>query len=31
MAIWDMNGTNIIGGGAITTNPGANWRAVAMT
>src|SRR5579863_7417027 len=28
VAIWDMNGTSIIGGGAVSANPGPAWRAV---
>jgi FG-GAP-like repeat len=28
-AIWDMNGTKLIGGGAVSPNPGPGWKAVA--
>jgi hypothetical protein len=28
VAIWDMNGSNIIGGGVVGLTPGANWKAV---
>src|SRR5579863_1324592 len=28
VAIWDMNGTSIIGGGAVSANPGPAWRAI---
>ena len=27
-SIWDTNGTSLIGGGAVSPNPGLNWRAV---
>jgi hypothetical protein len=27
-AIWEMNGTNVIGGGAVGPNPGTSWRAI---
>ena len=27
-SIWEMNGTTLIGGGPVSPNPGANWRAV---
>jgi hypothetical protein len=27
--VWEMNGTNVIGGGAVSPNPGSSWRAVA--
>jgi hypothetical protein len=27
-AIWEMNGTNLIGGGAVSPNPGPSWKAV---
>jgi V8-like Glu-specific endopeptidase len=28
-AIWDMSGTNVVGGGSVTPNPGPSWQAVA--
>jgi hypothetical protein len=28
VALWDMDAANAIGGGAITPNPGSNWRAI---
>ena len=28
IAIWNMNGTNIIGGGTVAANPGPSWRAI---
>jgi hypothetical protein len=28
-SVWEMNGATLIGGGAVSTNPGASWRAVA--
>ena len=28
VAIWEMNGTNIIGGGTVSANPGPSWQAV---
>ena len=27
-AIWDMNGTSLIGGGAVSPNPGPSWNAI---
>ena len=27
-SIWDMNGNTLIGGGAVSSNPGPNWHAV---
>jgi hypothetical protein len=30
-AIWDMSGTNVIGGGAVSPNPGTSWKATALT
>ena len=27
-AIWEMNGTNLIGGGAVAANPGPSWKAI---
>jgi hypothetical protein len=27
-SVWEMNGTNVIGGGAVSPNPGSSWRAV---
>jgi hypothetical protein len=27
-AVWDMNGTNIIGGGTVSINPGPSWLAI---
>jgi len=26
-----MSGTNITGGGVVSTNPGPNWKAVQLT
>ncbi len=31
VAIWDMNGTNRIGGGTVSTNPGQGWYAIGLT
>jgi len=28
VGIWEMNGTNIIGGGIIATNPGPSWHVI---
>jgi hypothetical protein len=28
-AIWEMNGTNVIGGGLAGANPGPSWRGEA--
>ncbi len=28
IAIWEMNGTNMIGGGTVSSNPGPSWKAV---
>ena len=28
VAIWEMNGTNIIGGGTLGPNPGPSWKAI---
>ena len=28
VAIWEMNGTNIIGGGIVSANPGPSWHAI---
>jgi hypothetical protein len=28
VAIWEMNGANIIGGGAVNAYPGSNWQAI---
>ena len=28
IAIWEMNGTNVIGGGTVSSNPGPSWKAV---
>ena len=28
-SIWDMSGNNLVGGGAVSPNPGPSWRAVA--
>ena len=30
-AIWEMNGTNIIGGGLVGPNPGPSWKAIGAT
>ncbi len=27
-AIWEMNGTNVIGGGTVSANPGPSWKAI---
>ena len=27
-AIWEMNGTSIIGGGTVAPNPGPSWNAI---
>ena len=27
-AIWDMNGTNVVGGGTCSPNPGPSWNAI---
>ena len=27
-AIWEMNGTNLVGGGAVSPNPGPPWQAI---
>ena len=28
-SVWEMNGNSLIGGGPVSANPGASWRAVA--
>jgi hypothetical protein len=28
-SVWKMNGNSLIGGGAVSSNPGSSWRAVA--
>ena len=28
VGIWEMNGTNVIGGGVVSANPGAAWHAI---
>jgi hypothetical protein len=28
VSVWEMNGNNVIGGGAVTFNPGPAWKAV---
>ena len=28
VAIWEMNGTNVIGGGTVSANPGPSWKAI---
>jgi hypothetical protein len=28
MAIWEMNGTNVIGGGTLGVDPGPSWHAI---
>jgi FG-GAP-like repeat len=28
LSIWEMNGTNVIGGGAVSANPGPSWKAI---
>jgi len=30
-AIWEMNGTNIAGGGEVNPNPGSSWKAITLT
>jgi len=30
-AIWDMNGTSIVGGETVSANPGPSWKAVQLT
>ena len=27
-SVWEMNGNTLIGGGAVSANPGSAWRAV---
>jgi FG-GAP-like repeat len=27
-SIWDMNGNSLVGGGAVSPNPGSNWKAI---
>jgi len=29
--IWAMNGTNIIGGGPVSPNPGSAWKAIGLS
>jgi hypothetical protein len=29
-AIWEKNGTNVVGGGTVSPNPGPSWNAVGM-
>jgi hypothetical protein len=29
-AVWEMNGTNVVGGGTVSPNPGPSWNAVGM-
>jgi hypothetical protein len=31
VSIWEMNGTDRIGGGAISANPGPSWYAIGLT
>ena len=31
ISIWEMSGTNIVGGGAVSANPGPSWRAAGLT
>jgi hypothetical protein len=28
ISIWEMNGTNVVGGGAVTPDPGPTWKAI---
>ncbi|HLX98350.1 MAG TPA: NF038122 family metalloprotease [Roseiarcus sp.] len=28
IAIWDMNGLNVVGGGTVAPNPGSSWQAI---
>ena len=28
VSVWEMDGTSLIGGGAVSANPGTNWHAV---
>ena len=28
VAIWELNGTNVIGGGNVGANPGPSWKAI---
>ena len=30
-AIWEMSGTNLVSGGAVSPNAGPSWRAVGLT
>ena len=30
VAIWEMSGTNVIGGGAVVNNPGTAWTLVTL-
>ena len=29
-SIWDMNGNSLVGGGAVSPNPGPSWKAIGM-
>jgi hypothetical protein len=31
MAIWEMSGTNLIGGGTVGANAEASWQVLALT